>query len=96
MTPLEKHIADVWATELGFQFQDADADFFERGGNSFQAAAVVMQLRRALGVQIPLRYIFTQPTTIRGLAAQIEVLRWHSEDAAPSGQAFGARDEGEL
>jgi len=39
-----------------------DSDFFELGGNSMQAGLVIAQVRRAFGVRLTMRDIFTGGT----------------------------------
>jgi amino acid adenylation domain-containing protein len=68
-TETEKKLALPWADVLGIS-PDAvgvDDDFFEIGGNSLKAAALVWNIREAFHMDVPLVELFRLPT-IRTLA----------------------------
>jgi len=77
-TDLEATLATVWAQTLGVDRVGVDDDFFELGGNSLVAVQLVSQIRKAVGVRLPMRSLFETPT-IGGLAVRVEQLR----EAAP-------------
>jgi len=62
-TPLEQHLASVWAETLHVEQVGIDDDFFELGGDSFKAIRTVWKS----GMGITLLDLFTHPT-IRELA----------------------------
>ncbi|NMN98108.1 non-ribosomal peptide synthetase [Antrihabitans stalactiti] len=62
-TPLERTIADAFADTLGVEQVGLDDSFFELGGNSLLAMAVIGRLRNALDTPIPVVWIFDEPTT---------------------------------
>jgi amino acid adenylation domain-containing protein len=64
--PAEELIAELWAGLLDVATVSADDDFFDLGGDSLSASRFVSQLR-ALGIELPLMAVFTNPT-VRGLA----------------------------
>ncbi|HEX9733976.1 MAG TPA: non-ribosomal peptide synthase/polyketide synthase [Thermoanaerobaculia bacterium] len=74
-TALEEMLAEVWGQVLGRERVGVHDDFFELGGHSLNAAEVVARVRRASGLELPLRLLFAAPT-IAALAAELEsVLR---------------------
>ncbi|MCT2581930.1 type I polyketide synthase [Actinophytocola gossypii] len=78
-TELEATIAGVWSRMLGVERVEVDDDFFDLGGNSLVAVQLIAQLRKAVGVRLPMRSLFEQPT-VAGLAARVEQLRAKESD----------------
>ncbi|HWM01428.1 MAG TPA: polyketide synthase dehydratase domain-containing protein, partial [Actinophytocola sp.] len=73
-TELEATIATIWAQMLGLDRVGVDEDFFALGGNSLVAVQLIAQLRKAVGVRLPMKSLFESPT-VAGLAARVEQLR---------------------
>ena len=71
-TPLEVVVAGVWASVLGIESPGVDDNFFDLGGHSLLALQLIHHLNTALGLELPVRLIFTDPT-IAGIARTIEV-----------------------
>lgn len=84
-TDLEKAIAGIWTDLLGGQIGVTD-DFFEVGGNSLIAVQLIAFVRKEIGIRLPMRSIFEEPT-VAGTAKLIEGMRDRPQDAAPSGAA---------
>ena len=70
-TPIEKLLAGIWTEILGIEQIGINHNFFEIGGHSLIATRVISQIRQVLGVELPLRSLFENPTIAR-LAKQIE------------------------
>ena len=70
-TPAEAAVAEVWSGLLGVEGIGAFDDFFALGGHSLLAARLAARIQERLGVELPLRVIFQEPTVAR-LAAWIE------------------------
>jgi amino acid adenylation domain-containing protein/thioester reductase-like protein len=51
-TPTERQVAAVWAECLGLAALDRNDDFFERGGDSLRAIAVISRLRREFQITV--------------------------------------------
>ncbi|MGW6213146.1 amino acid adenylation domain-containing protein, partial [Streptomyces sp. NPDC055109] len=72
-TPAERAVAEAWSLVLGTDVTGVDDNFFELGGHSLLATQVTSRLRAALGVEVPVRALFTAPT-VAGLAALVAEL----------------------
>lgn len=55
-------VASVWSAVLGLESIDPESNFFDLGGDSLLAVQLRARLRDQLGVQVPLRTIFENPT----------------------------------
>lgn len=67
---LEALLADLWAAALQVTPVGIHDDFFELGGHSLLAAELLTGIQEAVGVEIPARTLFLQPT-IAELASEI-------------------------
>lgn len=74
-TATETMIASLFAEVLQLQTIGPEEDFFDLGGRSLAATRLMMQLRTATGLDLPLRLLY-ESSTIRGLAAAVDTQRW--------------------
>jgi pristinamycin I synthase-3/4 len=76
-TPLEEILAGMWTEVIGLDRRGPgpgpEDSFFALGGHSLLATQLVSRLRSALGVELPLRAIFENPT-LSALGASVEGL----------------------
>ncbi|NUR88565.1 MAG: KR domain-containing protein, partial [Nonomuraea sp.] len=66
----EATIARLWGEVLGGDHIGVDDDFFELGGNSLIAVQLIALIRKELGVRLPMRSLFEEPT-VAGVAALV-------------------------
>ncbi len=67
----ERMLAAIFAEVLGVERVGVEESFFDLGGHSLLATQVIARLRRACGIDIPLRKLFEHPT-VASLAREIE------------------------
>ncbi|MEV0299066.1 amino acid adenylation domain-containing protein [Nocardia sp. NPDC050710] len=73
-TALEAAVCDAFAQTLGIERVGLDDGFFTLGGNSLAAATLVARLAESTGVDVPVLWIFTDPTP-ESLARRIDTGR---------------------
>jgi thioesterase domain-containing protein/acyl carrier protein len=61
-------IAGIWRDILGVDTVGIDDDFFESGGDSFQAICLVNRLKEELDIEVPVHELFRCPTIAKILA----------------------------
>ncbi|CAJ1495600.1 non-ribosomal peptide synthetase [[Mycobacterium] burgundiense] len=61
-TQSEKVVTEAFAEVLGLDRIGLDDDFFALGGDSLTATRVSARLQSALGMEVPVRYLFDTPT----------------------------------
>ncbi len=72
-TPEEELLAAIWADVLGVEPISIHDNFFERGGHSLLATQVIVRIREAFQVELPVRVLFEMPV-LAALAEQIASL----------------------
>jgi len=70
-TPSEEKVAGIWAEVLQLERVGVEDNFFEVGGHSLLATQVISRVREALGVEVSLLEMFTEPT-VAGVATVVD------------------------
>ena len=70
---MEEAIAAIWGEVLGVESPSVHDNFFALGGHSLLATQLLSRVRKALGVELPLRELFERPT-IAEMAARVRSL----------------------
>jgi len=70
-TDTEKTIAEIWCAVMKWETVYATDDFFQGGGNSLTAVALVNRINKKFSIKLPLQTIFHTPH-IAGLAEAVE------------------------
>ncbi|HEU4408792.1 MAG TPA: amino acid adenylation domain-containing protein [Polyangiaceae bacterium] len=73
-TATEGSLAGIWADVLGLPRVSREDSFFDLGGHSLLLTQIAARVRRAFGVEVPLRALFEAPT-VAGQARAIEAAR---------------------
>jgi len=61
-TPMEELVCSIWSRALSIERVGLDDDFFEIGGHSLLATQIVLELQKALHVDLSLRDLFESRT----------------------------------
>jgi acyl carrier protein len=59
---LEKKIADIWSSVLAIDGIGMDDNFFDLGGHSLAASALITQLIQTFQIELPSKSFFDAPT----------------------------------
>ena len=70
-TNVEKELAAIWATMLRLERVGSHDNFFDLGGHSLLAVRMMVQIRAAFGVDLPVATLFAAPT-VAEMADRIE------------------------
>ena len=74
-------LTSAWSDLLGYEEVEDDADFFNLGGDSLQAARLADRVSRGVGVDVPLQMIFANSTKAEMIAA-VELLTTNEPSSA--------------
>lgn len=95
-TSMEKILAPLWEQTLGVTPIGAHDNFFDLGGHSLLATKLTFEMRKTLGIEVPLHVLFQTPT-IAGMARVIELIQQRGLDAlAEVGPSFDLAAEAVL
>jgi acyl transferase domain-containing protein/acyl carrier protein len=83
---IEKMLVAIWQGLFGIDALGVDDDFFDLGGHSLMATQILSQVRKELGIALPLRSLF-EVTTVAGLAVRIEEVRADEESTRRAARA---------
>jgi amino acid adenylation domain-containing protein/non-ribosomal peptide synthase protein (TIGR01720 family) len=90
-TSLEHAVAEIWRQVFAIEQLSVDDNFFDLGGHSLRALQIVARVRTVLGVSLPLRMIFEEPTVTDQARAVERLLA--SGNAAPSAIRLSPRPD---
>ncbi len=79
-TPLQQLLASHWQEVLGYAPVGLNDNFFDMGGHSLMAAALVTKARKDFAVEVPLRELLESPT-IAQLSELLENRLWLLEQS---------------
>ena len=87
---LEETLIEIWAEVLKIERIGVLDNFFELGGHSLLAAKVIARVRKYLGVEVPVRSLFEEPT-VAALAERFGKIPAERCDAQPANCARTVR-----
>ncbi|HZF07811.1 MAG TPA: non-ribosomal peptide synthetase [Thermoanaerobaculia bacterium] len=90
-TPTEERLVAIWREVIEVEESGVRDDFFAVGGHSLMATRLLMRVRRAFGVEVPLRDFLDGPT-IEGLAEKIDEALLAAADPARIEEILRALD----
>ncbi|HEX2202459.1 MAG TPA: amino acid adenylation domain-containing protein [Longimicrobium sp.] len=79
-TETEAAVAAIWREVLGRDVVGVSDDFFSLGGHSLRATQVLSRVQQRLGVKLPVKAFFADPT-VGGLAEAIDANRTSQPEA---------------
>jgi amino acid adenylation domain-containing protein len=83
-TPIEEELAGIWSEVLGHDRVSVEAGFFDLGGNSLAAVRLIAEIRERLGVDLPVRALFSSEPTIAAIGEQVFALLLADEEMEAS------------
>jgi acyl carrier protein len=91
-TAIERAVADIWTEVLHAERVGVHENFFDLGGHSLLATQVTARLQKTLGVELPLRQFFEEPT-VEGIARAVEAMRTAGKPVAAAPIARLSREQ---
>ncbi|WP_327701922.1 amino acid adenylation domain-containing protein [Streptomyces decoyicus] len=91
-TPVEEELARIWSTTLGVERVGIHDNFFDLGGHSLIAVRMLTEVSEELGVQVPLRVLFTIEPTVAAVGQYVFELLL-AEDGAQAPDGTDAEEE---
>jgi len=77
---LEERLAGIWEAVLGIEGIGRHDNFFELGGHSLLAPQLMIELRKRMEIEFPMRDLFEAPTVAK-MAAAIELIEREGYEA---------------
>eukprot|EP01062_Namystynia_karyoxenos_P038724 TRINITY_DN2813_c0_g2_i1.p1 TRINITY_DN2813_c0_g2~~TRINITY_DN2813_c0_g2_i1.p1 ORF type:complete len:1574 (+),score=501.35 TRINITY_DN2813_c0_g2_i1:709-4722(+) len=74
LTPTEEQVRAIWQRLLGNRRASREESFFDLGGHSLLATMATLEIKKQLGVALPLNTLFACPT-LAGCAAAVDAAR---------------------
>src|SRR5581483_1594094 len=75
MTEIESRLAAIWRDLLKVPSVTRTANFFDLGGHSLLAVVLIMRVKEAFGVELPIDDVYTVGLTLSDLAHRIEAIQ---------------------
>ncbi|HEX4604138.1 MAG TPA: phosphopantetheine-binding protein, partial [Candidatus Angelobacter sp.] len=94
-TATEVTLARIWESLLKVEKVGIHESFFNLGGHSILAARLMVQIRLAFGIQLPMHHIF-RTSTVSSLATLIESKLWTGSEPRVAAAASGPQVEIEI
>lgn len=93
-TPVEEELARIWSELLGMERVGVHDNFFDLGGHSLLAVRMLADVSETLGIQVPMRVLFTIDPTVAEVAQHIfELLLADSTDNTDNGDSADRTDD---
>ncbi|HEU4325742.1 MAG TPA: phosphopantetheine-binding protein, partial [Roseiflexaceae bacterium] len=94
-TATEEQVAALWREVLRQERVGIHDNFFELGGHSLMATQLIVRLRAAFQIDLPIQRLFSAPT-VAGVAELIDAFRWASQGTVPADTADQEIVEGDI
>ncbi len=73
-TPVERALTAIWSDLLDIDPIGIHDNFFQLGGHSLLATQVTSRIRKTLGIDLPVRTLFSNPTPAQLGTAMAEIM----------------------
>src|SRR5262249_22391206 len=75
MTELESKLASIWCDLLKRPSVRLSSNFFDLGGHSLLAVALIVRVKEAFGIELPIDDVYSANLTLGELARKIEAIQ---------------------